>query len=735
MNPILPNTNIILDPILPIPVVAVLGAGFLFLTLRVYLRVGTAIERWRNFTLLFFRVAGIALVLVLLLQPSRQEFLPPPTKEHVTLVAVDSSLSMKQNDVDRVSRLDAAKNLLLESETVAANGLPASANLRLFEFSTDAQPLEKSILELAPKGNSTRFHKSVTTMLNAPAAGEAINALILLTDGHDFELVNPVKTGAAARARQTPIYAVALGKQGKVRDVSARITGYQPYSYVKQKARVAASLRLIGCEFETLTVQLLRHGQVVQTKKLNADEVQELPVEFEITENEVGQYEYEVRAQPLEAEGDSANNSAITYLNVIDQQIRVLLLEGDPYWDTTFLQRSLMRNDKFDVDALIRYGKDRVRAVRKTPTSGELRAPTTLDQLSAYDVVFLGRAVDELLSASQAALLDQYVKDRGGTVIFSRGRAFEKPDTVSELEPVLWSDTGRDRVRVEVTAEGRSLAAFRALQEGGGGVEALPELLNARSATETRPLTATLAQASGRDDATPGPAIVHRRYGRGQVISVGVEGLWRWGLNARIEEVNSPFDRFWDQLILWMLAGRDFIPNRQFSFRPNSANVQLGEKVYFRLTLRQPDPRVKSVPLTLLHDDREVGRANMTSSATDAGRLVAEFLPERVGRYRAVAKFPDGTTQDSRFIVFAENLEETEVTTDVIGLRRLCESSGGRVIEPSDLGRLLKELNSEKADVTPKTRLCPVWNAAWVFYLAGLLFGLDWFLRRRWGLC
>jgi hypothetical protein len=144
---------------------------------------------------------------------------------------------------------------------------------------------------------------------------------------------------------------------------------------------------------------------------------------------------------------------------------------------------------------------------------------------------------------------------------------------------------------------------------------------------------------------------------------------------------------------------------------------------------------VTSVPLTLFHGDNEVSRANMTTSATDAGRLVAEFLPERTGRYRAVAKFPDGTTQDSRFIVFTENLEETEVTTDVVGLRRLCESSGGRVIEPPDLGRLLKELNSEKADATPKTQLCPVWNVAWVFYLAGLLFGLDWFLRRRWGLC
>jgi hypothetical protein len=266
-------------------------------------------------------------------------------------------------------------------------------------------------------------------------------------------------------------------------------------------------------------------------------------------------------------------------------------------------------------------------------------------------------------------------------------------------------------------------------------MDALPELFNARTATTTKPLTATLAQSTDRDTGASAPAIVHRRYGRGQVISVGVEGMWRWGLNAKLEGDNLPFDRFWDQLILWLLAGRDFIPNRQFSFRPNSANIQLGEKVYFRLTMRQPDPQVTSVPLTLFFEDKEVGRASLTAPPGDASRLAGEFLPERVGRYRAAARFPDGTQQDARFIVFNENLEETEVTTDTLGLRRLCESSGGRVIEPADLARLLGELDGEKSEATPKTRLRPVWNVAWVFYLIGLLFGLDWFLRRRWGLC
>jgi hypothetical protein len=736
------NTGgIIYDPVLPPAVIALVAIVLLLATVRIYWRVGAGVERWRRVLLMLFRLAGIGLVILFLLQPSHREFLPPPIRDRVTLVGLDSSASMKQRDAGSKMRIDAAKDLLTTSGIVAENGVATDPRLRLFEFSDDARPVQQSILDLAPAGKTTRFHKVLGTMLNTPGNDEAVNAIILLTDGHDFELVNPAKTGTLARNRQAPIYAIALCKQGKVRDVAVRISGFQPYCYVKQKTRVNASLRVVGCELEDINVQLLRQGQVVQTKKVNAQQLQEIPVEFEVTEPDTGQYEYEVRAMPLENEADTANNSAITYLNVIDQQIRVLVMEGDPYWDTTFLQRSLMRNDKFDVDALIYYGANHIRAIRKTPGTGELRAPQTLDAFAAYDVILLGRSIDSFfekpgesnpMSGSRSNLLAQYVSERGGTVIFSRGRAFASDD---ELEPVLWGDKSREHAQLDVTAEGRALSPFRVLNEGSGGVETLPELLDAKSTKEMKPLSSTFAVTTDRDDPTPEAAIVHRRYGRGQVVSIGAAGLWRWALNAKVDGANSPFDRFWDQMILWLLAGRDFVPNHQFSFRPSSANILLGEKVYFRLALRQPDPKLKSVPVTIHYGDTEVGRVSLAPVPESAGRLTADFLPERTGRYRATVSLPDGTVQESRFIVFNENLEETEVATDTLYLRRLCESSGGRLIEPAELPKLIKELNTEKTDQAPQTIVRPIWNVAWVFYLAGLLFGLDWFLRRRWGLC
>ena len=731
--------GLVFDPILPIPIIVLLGALLIFFTIRVYVRVGASIGTWRNLTLSLFRVLGIALVLLLLLQPSRRVSLPPPTKDRVTLIGLDTSLSMKQQDAGNESRFDAAKRLLQDSGVVTSSGMPSDRHLQLFGFDQDARPLLQSILDVVPTGKTTQINKSVTTMLNAPAGDEAVNAVILLTDGHDFEMVDPVKTGLSAHDRDAPIYALALGKQGDVRDVAVRITGFQPYCYVKQKARIHATLRLIGCELEDLTVELLRQGQVIQTKHVNAQQLQELPVEFEVTEPETGQYEYEVRVQPLENETDTANNSAITYLNVIDQQIRVLVLEGDPYWDTTFLQRSLMRNDKFDVDALIRYGPEHVRAIRKTPTNGELQVPTTVDQLAAYDVVILGCAVDTLSPTAGAPsglpeLLDQYVKERGGTVIFSRGPAFQKPLS-GGLEPIVWTNKSHDHVHLAVTAEGRNLSPFQVLNETEGGLDALPDLIDGKIPQETQPLTSVLAMGTGRDDPSTVPAIVHRRYGNGQVVSIGVDGLWRWALNAKADGADTPFDRFWDQMILWLLSGRDFTPNRQFSFRPNSANIMLGEKVYFRLAMRQPVPALTSVPVTLDYGDAEAGRTTLVADPASGSRLTAEFLPEHTGRYRAVVKLPDGTTQESRFIVYTENLEETEVATDSLYLRRLCEASGGRLIDADELPKLIKELSNEKADQTPKILLEPAWDETWVFYLAGLFFGLDWFWRRRWGLC
>jgi hypothetical protein len=731
-SPLAALHGIVFDPILPIGAIALLGAAMAILTIAVYWRVGSRLSVAQNLALTIFRLLGLALVLLLLLQPSRVEEIPPPMANRVTLVAVDDSRSMAQKDVEQGTRSQAARALLSDAGLIKPDGAPSDHDTRMFAFGEDAAPL-KSAGDLNTSGPTTRVHRSISTILSSLGPNDVARALLVFSDGHDFELVNPAKTGFLARQRGVPIYAVALGKQGKVRDVSVRITSYQPYCYVKQKARISAALRLIGCELETLHVELARGDQIVQTQTIQTGDEPEIAVNFDVTEPAVGQYEYEIRVRPLPGETDVENNRALTYLNVIDQQIQVLFLEGSPYWDTTFLQRSLLRNDKMNVDSVVQYAEGKARVVRKKADQTELKIPATEEDWRRYDVVVLGRSVDKLLKPEAIHQLEDYVKNHGGTVIFSRGRAFG--DTNNELEPVIWSPQPTEHVRLQVAREGQALAPFRTIT-GPGSADTVPDLIASYGLTDKKPLTETLATAQANEGGEPVPGMVHRRFGEGQVLSVGVDGLWRWAFNARIEGVNTLFDRFWDQMILWLMAGRDFLPTQQYALRANSANIPLGEKIYFRAIIRDTRAPAASldIPLTITHDGAEAGRTSLRPDHNASDRVTADFLAAKPGKYTATAKFPDGSTQSVRFVAFDDNLEQTEVATDTGYLRKLCESSGGRLLQPNELSKLLDELKTDKVEATPMRKLTTAWDRAWVFWLIGLLFGMDWYLRRRWGL-
>lgn len=733
MNPDSSISEIVFDPIISGQTVFVIGALLVGLTIWGYVTVGRRIGWWKNGLLLVLRSVGIILLMLILMRPSRQEELPPVQTDKSIQVALDLSASMNQTDVEAASRLDAAKKILIDSRLFRDDGQPGANTIKPFAIGNSGRPMAGTLHEQVAEDKSTRFHQSVGDLVGHITPG-TVKAVVLVTDGHDFEYVNPSRTGFLARSRRAPIFAVPVGKAGKAKDVSVRLTSYLPYTYVKQKAVISANLRLIGCEYEDLEVRLLRQGKTVETRRLKTEDNHQMQVKFTVEEEEPGQVEYEIAARPLRSELNTDNNSAITFLNVISKKITLLILEGAPYWDTTFLQRSLMRNDKFNVDSIVQYAPKRARRIRKEESETPLKVPGDAESFSYYDAVILGRKVEQLLSKTQLDALEKYARDYEGTVIFSRGPAFGGELAQNELQPVVWGDGGAE-LDLSVSREGRSLAPFRLLADRIDAGDELPAVIGGRAIKDPKPLTTTLAWAGEPDDQLVS-GIVHRRFGSGQVVSVGVDGLWRWGFNSKIDSDNTLFDRFWDQMVLWLLAGRGTAPNEQFSLRTSTANVLLGEKIYFRLSGRGGAETPRQLQLQFTHKGKTLEPGLLTPpNAETRDRLVAEFLPASPGKYQALAKMPDGTQLQSRFVVFEDNPEETEVAVDIGYLRKLCASSGGRILEPSELLKLLEDLKEEQANQQHKNRLKPLWDETWVFYLTGMFFVLDWFLRRRWGLC
>jgi von Willebrand factor type A domain len=700
-------------------------AFFITLSLRNAVRLGLP----KAILLTSLRTLGIALLLGLLLRPSWREELPEEKKDIVLLAGIDTSASMQQTDAKNAKRIDAATRLVSES------GLDdPRLRLRLSTFDDEVRSttLEK-LTSLRAEGTDTRIHQAVSTMLQSVRKDENASAMLLITDGHDFEMTSAAKTALAARARGVAIYTVPLGAAGQVRDVSLRISNYQPFCYVKQKCRITALARFTGCENEYLTVQLLRDGKLVDSKELSTRQEAEQPVEFIVSEAKAGQIEYEVRALPLYRETESSNNSAITYLNVLDDKLRVLLLEGEPNWDTTFLQRSLMRNDKIDLDAVIQFAPGKLRRIRKTAGQDDLKLPAAREEFEAYDLILLGAKMGDLLGKEQQAALVDAVRAGGGVVVCLRGQTGLDTTASAILEPAVWEEVPPVSGDLQVQREGRSFAPFQLILNFRTGMHVLPPLTSNLRIKERLPLAASLAVTRNFSEQITSDVFIHRPVGRGQSLALGARDLWHWAFQSADAARDALFDRFWDQIIIWLLASSEHVSGAQHRLRTSTANLPLGQEIFLRLQLKKDSqPATPPVIEISTQDDAPVP-INMTATDNPL-QFEARYVPPKTGRFRAQVTLPDASVQSARFMVFQENREATEVAADRTYLRKLAESSGGRMLEAAEVKTFISNLKDALLPGEPRFRLVSLWDREWVLYLILFLLALDWYLRRSWGL-
>lgn len=714
------------DPVIPLPWILLVALVVLGPTVVSYFRSGTRLGVVRNLFLVTLRLAALLVMLAILLQPYREEPVPVPVREKSVLFALDTSASMAETHRDGKSRIDAARDDLEEAGVLADD----SGRYRFFTFGEDAAPVRRDDLQFkTAAGKSTRFDTSIATILrvtNHPPPA----ALVVLSDGHDFDLVPPGETARRTRARGIPIFTLPYGTAESGRDVSVRIANYHPHTFVRQKTRLEAFVRATGCPHETLNVDLLLDGKLVERKTVATGTQAYHNVAFTVSHEEPGQFEYTFRLSPVANERELSNNSATTYLNVIAERIRILEIEGTPFWDTTFLRRSFARNDKFDIDSLVAFTGDRVRPIRSNPerAAAELKPPASVDDLMPYNLVVLGRDVQKVIGTGGIAAIETWVKDHGGIVVFARGKAW--PDEVkeaSEMPPIDWETSAARGARLEVTPQAGSVPAFRLLREVAAA-DQFPEVISFPANGKPKTLATTFSVAENQ-----APAVVYRRYGSGQTLSLGVGNLWRWVFNPRAEYDNNAYDRFWDQLALWLLANGGVTPLEGYSLRTDTANLPLGETVRLRFGVHGREAPAASPAISFFKDGAPVTRLTMTA---DEGGMMhrAEFTPRETGRYRAEVTTPEGKTIGASFIVFREDLEAVETAMDRAYLDELAKASGGRLLDPAELGPMLRDLLREAAEQAPLTRRVSLWDRPWVFLLVSLLLAVDWYARRRWGL-
>lgn len=726
--------QILYDPVLPIPILLLLALGLGSLTIFTYVKCQKSTGFVRSYVLCLFRLIALALTFFILLNPHKEVFKKIEKQEQRVIVALDTSASMAHRDNEQPSRIAEARIALDRADLVKERN-PAYPGLQFYRFDESARMIPAvSLSQISADGNDTRFHQSIRSMLNTNSGKSDLAGIFLLTDGHDFELVNPARTAQEARRQKCPIFILPFGSDTPVRDAAIHIASYKPYIFSGQSSRIDIALRMIGCEYEDFELKLYREGTLIETRKVAVgDELQRLE-SFSVMEEAPGQFAYEVKLSAINDEVTLDNNQATTFLNVSDKKINLLLIEGSPYWDTNFTQRSLWSNEKFDIDSITSVAKGKHIALRKEQSLGELIIPKTAEDFDAYDCVLLGKHIDRVLSNSQLDALANYVQNFGGNVIFTRGNPTEESKAVAAISPIHWGETINEFSDLEVNRSGRSLSPFELLNLHAGQ-RSLRQILGVQSGTVPDITTVLVGTQSPRSN-EPLVTMAHRRAGSGQVLAIASAGLWRSAFHADLPDSASLFDQFWDNLILWLISGRDSSTKGEYAVLLNTANLSLGQTVHIRMKAANPENLPAGTPADIFEFGNNSTPIQQVILIPDEGSsyLTASYTPKKTGIFQIKVTLPDGTEQTPRFSVYQDNREVTEVSVDLPYLERLAELSGGRTIKSDELKPLIEDLLLRE-DPEPIKHREAIWDKARFALVIASFFALDWFLRRRWGLC
>jgi len=703
---------------------------------------------WAGALLLSMRLVSIAVLAVLLLGPSREVARSQAVRRPKLSILIDTSASMQVADVNGQPRIDFARQHWITPERWRA--LSAEFDVDLQRFDAQLQGLSLAGLEQPAKtlaiGTETRLAESVQSALTRIPSGDEGGSLLVISDGHDSEQASIQPAAALARTKQITVHTVPLGGRTVEPDLALLAVPMQEYLLPNEPGAILVKVYQTGLADASTTLKW-KQGDEVKSMPIEFRQRPMVEVQIPIQQAEPGQYEYQLEIAAVPGETEFANNSQRLFCDVQRRRMRVLLLEGQPFWDTKFLAQALRKDERIDLTQITQVSSRKretlvTRSDRQAPV-----LPMNADGWSQYDVVIMGRGLERLLTGDSPKQLAEYV-EQGGHLVLARGAAWDRTTPegqrlaadLSVIEPVEWGTGVWRNVTLTLTPAGRTYQWFSTTKMGLDvdkaftrlpGFEVMPVV------EREKPAAIVLARGSTSPNDAGRPALVTMTYGRGSVVGVLGEGVWRWSLlSADKQDLAGFYDTFWSNLVRWLTLGGDFQPGQQVSLQLSRATARLGDPLIIDVLYKLVPPAGAAPKLELI--DPQGGRRQVALSPVTGRdpRFRASLEPEAVGVHEVVLSAPGMTPaqQQRKFNVYQVENETFDTSANPLVLRMLSEHTGGECFEPDQADAWMAALKRQfQAQQMPPRREY-IWDHWGV--MAGLLtwMGLEWLLRRRVGL-
>ena len=386
-----------------------------------------------------------------------------------------------------------------------------------------------------------------------------------------------------------------------------------------------------------------------------------------------------IEAVPIEGEVTAADNRIDIGVSIETAKVPVLIFDARPSWHSTFVRRALEDDPRFAV----RY-RGRVAPSLSAGTVNGRLDTATLDEVP----LVIAGGIDAL-GASDVALLETYVRQRGGTLVLLPERA--PSGDVRRLFHGNWTE--------HLTPAPETVGLLRA-----------SEMLRSTSASPASTVLAASANA---------PVMVSNPAGAGRIIIAGAMDSWRY---RHLD--NGGFDRFWRSL-----AAEGAAAGEGLTLAFATGVMERGARTALVLRDRHMVPAASS-------------EAGVVQRCGDGPAQPVRVWPrgsigEFAGEVTALGPGPctvEATVGDRQATASVAVVDHAFRAVDdtLAKLERRVRASGGVVANAGDEPAVLSVLadrNISSRDVTAYPM-----RSAWWMLPFGACLSIEWWLRRRGGL-
>lgn len=747
--------------------------------------------------LALFRGLVIAVAVAVLFRPVQSNELQEQ-KNGLVVVAMDTSRSMGFLDREKdESRRDAiAKALGISSEGLRdlnrleriklafrqeggklLRDLASKNRVRVYGFDTTRKrladldrlesgdsddpvrniPVTKALAELdavVADGQATAMGDSLQRILT-DVRSEKVAALILLTDGRsNMGSLSGEAVASRFGRKGVPIIAVGVGDPEPPRDLSVDDFRAPDVSLAGDVLRGSLLVRAQGyTQPQEVQVRVLLDDLTVfeQTGQVGGDKP-EWEVDFSTKITNPGEYtlKAEVAHDPDELTAD--NNQALRRVRVIDEQIKVLYVEGYPRWEYRYLKNALTRDKHMKVQCLL-LSADPEFTQEVSEGAQPLKRLPDKQELLDYHVIIIGDVSPEARDRTGAAVfpagtleaIKELVKDRGGGLLMISGdqsapRAYANTP-IADVLPILIQDTqtvdATREWRPRLTREGYESPLLRLEPDEQENRELwdlrLPPLFWYVQTERAKPQAhVLLVHPRDKNNQGPYPLIAWHRYGAGTCMWLGFDEAWRWR-----QGVGDKYHyRFYGQLIRW-LSLQSFTRAKRFFVTTDKTTYDVGEEVRVRAEIRDREAGAELPTQEVIVEQPDGTRLNLQLKGVegDPGKYEGVFKPIQTGAYKVRIDPGDRGSENEVatrvFEVKLPRLELQEPRMDQEGLTRLAQASDeGRFVRLDELAQVVDKIEPLQETIRVGRTEQELWDKPSVFWLFLGLILVEWIGRK-----